>query len=135
VALSWGANGLALGTIFLLAIVLGATNAASGTFAVYDALSTGSLFAFHLALRTSAHRVADSRASWVIALPAARRVALFSRRANNGNKTQGCYNESSHDFFLGKGSQRQDLQMVRIKGGKRRWNKLAQRLELVGQVI
>jgi len=100
VALSWGANGLALGTIFLLAIVLGATNAAGGTFAMNNTLGTGSLFTFHLTFRTSAHRVADSRASWVIALPAARRVALLFRschKTQENTSKKYCYPQMHDD--------------------------------------
>jgi hypothetical protein len=99
-ALSRSTDGFTLGAVFLLAIVLGAADTAGRTLAVYDALSTGSLFALHLALRTSTNRVANSRASGIIALPAAIRMALLSRNTDNSNKTKGCYNKSSHDYFI-----------------------------------
>jgi hypothetical protein len=50
VALSGSADSLALGAVFLLAIVLGATNRANRAFAVNGAFSAGGLFAAHLAL-------------------------------------------------------------------------------------
>jgi len=79
VALSRGTDSLALGAIFLLAIILGATDRAHRTLAVNNALSTSSLFASHLALGTRADRVAHSWALRVIALPTALRVALFTQ--------------------------------------------------------
>jgi len=86
VALSGCANSLALGAVFLLTIVLGAADRAGGAFAVNNALGALSLLTLHFTLGTSTHWVADSRAGRVIALPAALRVALFSR--NNSNKEQ-----------------------------------------------
>jgi len=77
VALSRRAHSLALRAVFLLAVVLGATNRAHGTLAVDCAFGAGRLLAAHLALGTSAHGVADGRALRVIALPAALRVALL----------------------------------------------------------
>jgi len=97
VALGWSANGLALGAIFLLAIVLGATDTAGRTFAMNNTFGASSLFTFHLTLRTSADRVANSWASRIIALPAASGVALLSRSTNDGNKAQGGNNKGSHD--------------------------------------
>ena len=85
VALSGSADSLALGAVFFLAIVLGATNRANGAFAVNNAFSAGGLLATHLALRTSANGVADSRALRVITLPAALRMALLS---NDGTDSQ-----------------------------------------------
>jgi len=76
VALSRRANSLALGAVLLLAEILGATNRAHRAFAVHSALGAGGLLASHLALGTSADRVAHSGALRVIALPAALGVAL-----------------------------------------------------------
>jgi hypothetical protein len=52
VALSRRADCLALGAIFLLAIVLGAANRANRALAVNNALGASGLFASHLAFRT-----------------------------------------------------------------------------------
>jgi len=85
VALSGSADSFALRAGTLLAIILGATNGANRTFAVYGTFSAGDFFASHFASRTRADRVADSRALRIIALPAALGVALLSR----SNSSQG----------------------------------------------
>jgi len=75
VALCGSADGLTLGTRLFLAHVFGTTDRAFRLFAVDRALRALGLLALHLALGTSAHRVADGGARGVIALPAAHRVA------------------------------------------------------------
>jgi hypothetical protein len=77
VAVSRLANRLALGAALLLALILGAANGADWFLAVNCALGAGGLLALHLAFGSLAHRVANRRASGVIALPFALRVALF----------------------------------------------------------
>jgi len=76
VALGRGAHRLALGAVFLLAEVLGATNGASRALAVNGAFGARNLFAFHFASGSCADGMADSRAGGVIALPSALGVAL-----------------------------------------------------------
>jgi hypothetical protein len=66
-----------LGARILLAHVLRAADRALGLLAVNSALRAFRLLALHFALGTSAHGVAHSRAARVIALPAARRVAVL----------------------------------------------------------
>lgn len=78
VATSRLADSLALRATILLTQLLGATNSADRAFAVNSALGAGHLLALHLTLRTSADRVADSRAGRVVTLPLAHGVALFS---------------------------------------------------------
>jgi hypothetical protein len=95
VALSGRADSLALGAVFLLAVVLGAADRANRAFAVNDALGTSGLFASHLALGARAHRVAHGRALRVIALPAALRVALFSN-SRSGQDSNNHKNEFAH---------------------------------------
>jgi len=84
VALSRVAHGLARRAGLFLAIVLGATNAAHRSFAVNSTFGACCLFTSHFTLRTRANRVANSRAGWIVALPAALRVALLS----NSKSTQ-----------------------------------------------
>jgi hypothetical protein len=90
VALSRGADGLALGAVLALALVLGATNRADRAFAVDRATGARSLLALHFANRALANGVADSRAGGIIALPLAVGVALLSRsqgqHGQNGNQ-------------------------------------------------
>lgn len=86
VALSGVANSLAGRAGVLLAVVLGATDAANGALAVHDALGAGGLFASHFALRARADWVAHCRAGGVIALPAALGVALLS--GSEGSESQ-----------------------------------------------
>jgi len=74
------ADGLALVAGQLLAGVLGASNGADGALAVNGALGARYLLALHLALRASAHWVANSRALRVVAHPLAHRVARASSR-------------------------------------------------------
>jgi len=93
VALSRGANGLALGAILLLTIVLRATNGANGAFAMNHTLGTLSLFASHLTLGASTHRVANSRALRIITLPAALRMALFSVHRRYSKKSKHGHNK------------------------------------------
>jgi len=62
-------------TIFLTQF-LGASDSANRALAVNGAFSASSLFASHFTFRTSANRMADSRALRIIALPFANRVAL-----------------------------------------------------------
>lgn len=78
VAVSGLAHALALGAAVLLASVLGATNGAHGLLAVDGALRASDLLALHLAFRPLANRMAHRRASRVIALPFADRVALYA---------------------------------------------------------
>jgi hypothetical protein len=98
VALGRGANGLALGAVLLLAVVLGAADRAGGLLAVNDALSALNFLALHLALGAGAHRVAHSRASGVIALPTALRVALGfrGRHGAQGDEREGDSNDDTH---------------------------------------
>ena len=72
------ADGLALGAVILLAKGLGAADGASGLLAVNVALGAGELLALHLALGAGADGVADGRASRVVALPLAHRVAALN---------------------------------------------------------
>jgi hypothetical protein len=78
VALSWVADGLALRATILFAGLLRATDRASWAFAVDSAGSARGFFALHFTLWTRADRVAHSRALWIITLPLAVWVALFS---------------------------------------------------------
>jgi hypothetical protein len=98
VALGGGADGLALGAVLLLAVVLGAADRAGGLLAVDDALSALNFLALHLALGASAHGVADSRASRVIALPTALRVALglSSRHSAQGDERKDDSDDDTH---------------------------------------
>jgi len=96
VALSRRAHSLALRAVFLLAIVLGATNRAHGTLAVDCAFGAGGLFATHFTFRPSAHGVAHSWALRVIALPTALRVALLCQDADGAEREDGKY-EHTHD--------------------------------------
>jgi len=86
VALSRCTDSLALGAILLLAIVLGAADRAHRALAMHNALGAGGLLASHLALGARAHRVTNSRALRVIALPATLGVALLSN--SEGTQTQ-----------------------------------------------
>jgi len=97
VALGRRANGLALGAVLLLAVVLGAADAADGALAVHGALCALGLLATHLALGLCADGVADSRALRVIALPLASRVALFSGHEGNAQSNQS--NQESTHFY------------------------------------
>jgi len=78
VAMSRRADGLALGAAVHLALLLRAANRAHGLLAVDGARRARGLLALHLALGALTHRVADSRAGGIIALPLALRVALLS---------------------------------------------------------
>lgn len=71
------ADSLALRAASQLAQLLGAADGAHGALAVDGALGAGDLLTLHLALGASAHRVADRRASGVVALPLAHGVALL----------------------------------------------------------
>jgi len=104
VALSRVADGLARRASLLLAVVLGAADRANRALAVHDAFSASSLFASHLALRARAHRVADSRALRIIALPAAHGVALLGSR----NSDDGQQNDESELHFLQKNGGEKD---------------------------
>jgi len=77
------AHSLALRAVLLLAQVLGATDIALGLITVNLALSTLSLLAVNLALRSLADRMALSRAHWVITLPSALRVAISLHFSNS----------------------------------------------------
>jgi len=83
VALSRSTDGFTLGAVFLFTIILGATNGADRAFAMNDALGASCLFTSHFTFGTSAHRVADSRALRIIALPFALRVALLSQNSSS----------------------------------------------------
>jgi hypothetical protein len=89
VALGGRADGLALGAVLLLAVVLGAADGADGALAVDGALGAGGLLATHLALGAGTHGVADGRALWVIALPAALGMALLS---SDHRQREGAHN-------------------------------------------
>jgi len=93
-AVSWRANSLALRAVLALAHILRAANIALWLIAVNFAFSAGSLLALDLALWTLAHRVALSRAHWVVALPAALRMALSSSLHKRGLSRHG--GESEH---------------------------------------
>jgi len=88
------ADGLALGAVFLLALVLGAADGADGLLAVDGALSARDFLALHLATRTLADGVANSGAGGIIALPLAVRMALGGEDASNSHKGE----ESEGDF-------------------------------------
>jgi len=96
VAASRLANGLALGAVFLLALVLGAADGADGLLAVNSALSARNFLALHLALRALAHGVADSRAGGVITLPLASGVALLRADGNGKQADSQGYKEARH---------------------------------------
>jgi len=83
VATSRLAHCLALVAGQLLAGVFRAADGANWSLAVNGAFSARYLFAFHFALRTSAHRVANSRALRVVAHPLADGVAWASARENH----------------------------------------------------
>jgi hypothetical protein len=89
------ADSLALRAARHLAQVLGATDGAHRTLAMDGALSASDLLTLHLALRACAHRVAHSRASGVIALPFAHRMALFS-----GGNSQQQEESNKHSLHL-----------------------------------
>jgi len=72
------ANSFAFGAVFLLAHILGAMHTAGRALAVNCALGAFRLFAFHLAFRALANRMALCRALWVVALPFAKGMALGS---------------------------------------------------------
>jgi hypothetical protein len=77
VAASRLADGLALGAVFLLALVLGAADGADGLFAMDGALGARHFLTLHLAFGAFTDGVADRGASRVVALPFAGRVTLF----------------------------------------------------------
>jgi len=76
VALSRGANGFTLGAVSFFTQVLGASDRAFGLLAVNSAFGAFGLLALHFAFGASADGVADGRASGVVALPSALRVAV-----------------------------------------------------------
>jgi len=90
------ADGLALGAVFLLALVLGAADGADGLLAVNSALSARDFLALHLAARALAHGVADSRAGGVITLPLASGVALLRADGNGKQADSQGYKEARH---------------------------------------
>jgi len=79
VALGGGTHCLALGAVFLLAVVLGAANRANGAFAVHHTFGALGLFTSHFTLGSCTDGVANSRALRIIALPSALGMALFSQ--------------------------------------------------------
>jgi len=83
VASSRLANSLALVASQLLAGVLGASDGAHRSLAMNGALGARYLFAFHLALRACANRVANSRALRIVAHPLAHRVARTGSGKNH----------------------------------------------------
>ena len=95
------ADGLALGAVVLLALVLGATDGADGLLAVDGALSARHFLALHLALRTLANGVADRGASRVIALPFADGEALFCEHAREGHEGNDRYANLVHGARVG----------------------------------
>jgi hypothetical protein len=95
VALGRGANGLALGAVLLLAVVLGAADRAGGLLAVNDALGALDLLTLHFALWPRAHGVADGGAGRVIALPTALRVALGLGGSDGTDQAQNSDDENS----------------------------------------
>jgi hypothetical protein len=95
VATSWLADRLALGAAFLLALVLGAADGADGFLAVNSAFGAGGFLALHLAFGSFTHRVANSRAGGIIALPLALGVAFFSRDGGDGQEGKDD-NEGTH---------------------------------------
>jgi len=98
VATSRLADGLALGAVFLLALVLGAADSANGLLAVNRALSAGNFLALHLASRTFTDGVAHSRAGGVITLPLAGRVALL-RADGDGEQANSQGDEEARHFY------------------------------------
>jgi len=104
VALSGSTDGFTLGAILLFAEIFRATNRADRAFAMDHALGTLSLFASHLTLGASTHRVANSRALRIITLPAALRVALFSVHRRHSKKSKHGH-EKLHD---GKGKRERE---------------------------
>jgi len=83
VALRRSANSLTFRAAVLFTFVLGATDTAHRSFAVHNTLGARSFFTSHLAFWSGANRVANSRASGVITLPSAVRMALFGASSNN----------------------------------------------------
>jgi len=77
VTLSRGANGLAFRARVFFTHVFRATDRALRLLAVDSAFSAFRLLALHLTFGARAHRVANSRARRVIALPATSGVAIF----------------------------------------------------------
>jgi hypothetical protein len=96
VAASRLADGLALGAVFLLALVLGAADGADRLLAVDSALSAGNFLALHLALGSLAHGVAHSRAGGVITLPLAGGVALLRADGDGEQADSQGYEEARH---------------------------------------
>jgi len=111
VALRRSAHGFTFRARILFTFVLGATNAAHWSFAMYNTFGTRSLFASHFTFRAGAHWVADSRASGVIALPSAVRVALVSGRKGTSNE-QAENNNTQHFYERGKQPNKQAKKMV-----------------------
>jgi len=77
VAVSGLANRLTFRATFLLALILRAADGADRFLAVHSALGAGGFLALHLALGSLADRMTHSRASRVIALPLALRMAFL----------------------------------------------------------
>jgi len=101
VAASRLADGLALGAVFLLALILGAADGADGLLAVDGALGARDFLALHLAAGALTDGMADSGAGRIVALPLAGWVALIrggehAGEGHKGEKSEGDF----HHFYV-----------------------------------